>query len=81
MGIESKVIINSVSKNVAISAGSACTAQIVEPSHVLLAIGHDEEWAHSSIRIGIGRFNTEPEIDFATKEIISIVESLEKISI
>lgn len=80
-GIESKAIINSISKKMAISAGSACTTQIVEPSHVLLALGHDEERAHSSIRIGIGRFNTEPEIDFATKEIISLVESLEKIRV
>jgi len=80
-GIESKSIINSISKQVAISAGSACTTQIVEPSHVLLALGHDEERAHSSIRIGIGRFNIEPEIDFATKEIISLVESLEKITL
>ena len=53
-GIESKAIINSISKEVAISAGSACTTQIVEPSHVLLALGLDEEHVHSSIRIGYG---------------------------
>lgn len=63
-GIESKAIINSVSKEIAISAGSACTTQIVEPSHVLLAIGLDENKAHSSIRIGIGRFNNQNEIKY-----------------
>lgn len=78
-GIESKAIINSISKKVAISAGSACTTQLVEPSHVLLALGFDEERAHSSIRCGLGRFNTEDEIEFVKKEIINLVISLSKI--
>jgi len=80
-GIEGKAIINSISKKVAISAGSACTTQIVEPSHVLLAIGLDEEQTHSSIRIGCGRFNTDEEIEDATNEIYSSIESLAKIRI
>jgi len=80
-GIESKAVINSISKKVAISAGSACTTQTVEPSHVLLALGFDEERAHSSIRIGVGRFNTTEEIDFATSEIISVVENITKIKV
>jgi len=79
--IESKAIINSISKKIAISAGSACTTQIVEPSHVLLAIGLDEELTHSSIRIGCGRFNTDEEIEDAIHEIYSAVESLERIRI
>ncbi len=80
-GIESKAIINSISKKIAISAGSACTTQIVEPSHVLLALGHDEQRVHSSFRVGCGRFNTEEEIEFATQEISSAIKSLEKIRI
>ena len=64
-GVEGKAIINSVSKKIAISAGSACTTETVEPSHVLLALGLGEEEVHSSIRIGMGRFNTADEIDFA----------------
>jgi len=80
-GIESKAIINSVSKKIAISAGSACTTQLVEPSHVLLAIGLDEEQTHSSIRIGCGRFNTDEEIKVAADEIYSSIESLAKIKI
>ena len=80
-GIESKAIINTVSKKIAISAGSACTTQIVEPSHVLLAIGLDEDQTHSSIRVGCGRFNTDEEIEIAADEIYHAVESLEKIRI
>lgn len=80
-GIESKAIINSVSKKIAISAGSACTTQLVEPSHVLLAIGLDEEQTHSSIRIGCGRFNTDKEIKVAADEIYSCIESLAKIRV
>ncbi|MCJ8307370.1 MAG: cysteine desulfurase [Nitrosopumilus sp.] len=80
-GIESKAIINSISKEIAISAGSACTTQIVEPSHVLLAMGFDEERAHSSIRIGIGRFNTKDEIKYTINKIISSVQSISKIKI
>jgi len=80
-GIESKAIINSVSKKIAISAGSACTTQVVEPSHVLLALGLSEDQTHYSIRIGCGRFNTEEEIKIAADEICHAVESLAKIRI
>ena len=80
-GIESKAIINSVSKKIAISAGSACTTQVVEPSHVLLALGLSEDQTHSSIRVGCGRFNTEEEIKLAADEIYHAVESLAKIRI
>ena len=51
-GVQSKSIINTVSKKLAISAGSACTSDLVEPSHVLLALGLSEKQAHNSIRIG-----------------------------
>ena len=78
--IESKAIINTISKEIAISAGSACTTQTVEPSHVLLALGHDESRAHSSIRIGIGRSNTENEINYATRIISEAVSDLRKIT-
>ena len=80
-GIESKSIINSVSKEIAISAGSACTTQMVEPSHVLLALGLTEDTAHYTIRIGLGRFNTLDEIKFVFNAICNSVKSLEKISV
>ena len=80
-GIDGKAIINMVSKEVAISAGSACTTQTVEPSHVLLAIGLGEEGAHSSIRIGTGRFNTEEEIRYAAERIAVAVQDLRDVSV
>jgi len=80
-GIESKAIINSVSKKIAISAGSACTTQLVEPSHVLLALGLSEDQTHSAIRIGCGRFNTHNEIQITIDVIQDCVESLTKIRI
>ena len=78
-GVEGKAIINSVSKEIAISAGSACTAKNVEASHVILALGHDEDRAHSSIRIGFGRFNEEMEIDYCAKAICKAVTALKEI--
>lgn len=79
-GIDGKAIIASVSKELAISAGSACTTETVEPSHVLLAMGLDEEQAHSSIRIGCGRYNTDEEIDLCIKCISDCVQRLKKIA-
>lgn len=78
-GIESKAIINSLSATVAISAGSACTTDAVEPSHVLLALGLSEDDAHSSIRIGLGRFNKEEEIDYSTGAVTEAVTLIRKI--
>ena len=77
-GIEGKAIINSVSDNVAISAGSACTTQAVEPSHVLLAIGLSEDEAHESIRFGLGRFNTKSDINIAADHILEAVDDLKR---
>ena len=79
-GVESKALINSVSREIAISAGSACTTNDVEASHVLLALGHGEERAHSSIRTGLGRFNTEEEVRRSTEIISSAVRSLRELN-
>ncbi|MDI1495635.1 MAG: aminotransferase class V [Cenarchaeum symbiont of Oopsacas minuta] len=75
-GIESKAIINGLSKDIAISSGSACTAQTVEPSHVILALGHDEEYAHSSIRIGLGRFTKEKDVIYCTNAVLKMIKKL-----
>jgi len=80
-GVQSKSIINTVSKKIAISAGSACTTDLVEPSHVLLALGLSEKQAHNSIRIGCNRFNTNEEILAAIDEILNALKSIEKIKI
>jgi cysteine desulfurase len=56
-------------KDLAVSSGSACTSASLEPSYVLRAIGVGEDMAHTSIRIGFGRFTTEEEVDYAIKVI------------
>ena len=75
-GVDGKAIINTVSDQLAISAGSACTARTVEPSHVLLAMGLDEEEAHQSIRLGLGRFTTHDEIMQATDIILDALSCM-----
>jgi len=80
-GVQSKSIINTVSKKIAISAGSACTTDLVEPSHVLLALGLSEDQAHNSIRIGCSRFNTDDEITVAVDEILNALKSIAKVRV
>ena len=77
-GIEGKAIINSVSQKIAISAGSACTTQSVKPSHVITALGYGENRAHSSIRIGMGRYNTLDETNLAARFIVDAVRVISK---
>ena len=62
--------------DVAVSSGSACTSATVEPSYVLRAIGVDEDLASSSLRISIGRFTTEDDIDFAARRVADVVQTL-----
>jgi cysteine desulfurase len=67
-------------KDVALSSGSACTSAKIEPSHVLRALGLSEEAAHSSIRFGLGRFNTEEEVDYVAERLIDVVKKLRDLS-
>ncbi len=67
-------------KDVAVSSGSACTSASLEPSYVLRSMGLDEELAHSSIRFGLGRFNTEEEVDYVAELVIAKVKRLRELS-
>ncbi len=67
-------------KDVAVSSGSACTSASLEPSYVLRALGVGEELAHTSIRFGLGRFNTEEEVDYVAKLVVDKVTRLRDLS-
>jgi cysteine desulfurase len=67
-------------RDVAVSSGSACTSASLEPSYVLRAMGVEEELAHSSIRFGIGKFNTDEEIDYVADLVIQSVGKLREMS-
>ncbi|MBW7851220.1 MAG: IscS subfamily cysteine desulfurase [Rhodospirillales bacterium] len=67
-------------KDLAVSSGSACTSASLEPSYVLRALGVDVELAHTSLRLGLGRFTTVEEIDYAVDHIVEAVTRLREMS-
>jgi cysteine desulfurase len=67
-------------KGLAVSSGSACTSASLEPSYVLRALGRSDELAHSSLRMTIGRFTTEAEIDYAVSTLQERVAKLRELS-
>jgi cysteine desulfurase len=68
-GIDGDALLAGLGKNVALSSGSACTSASMEPSYVLKALGLEDELAHASLRLGLGRFTTPEEVDYAIGEI------------
>ncbi len=67
-------------KGLSVSSGSACTSASLEPSYVLRALGVEEDMAHTSLRIGLGRFTTEQEVDTAVDELVHHVKKLREMS-
>jgi cysteine desulfurase len=78
-GVEGESLIMGL-KNIALSSGSACTSATLDPSYVIKAIGVGDELAHSSIRIGLGRFTTEAEVDYLISRVKEVVEHLRGMS-
>jgi cysteine desulfurase len=66
--------------DVAVSSGSACTSATLEPSYVLKALGAGDDLAHSSIRFGLGRFNTQEEVDYVADKLVDVVSRLRELS-
>jgi cysteine desulfurase len=77
--VEGESLIMAV-KDIAVSSGSACTSASLEPSYVLRALGRSDELAHSSVRLTLGRFTTEQEVDFAADLLRRKVEKLRELS-
>jgi len=77
--VEGESLIMAV-KDIAVSSGSACTSASLEPSYVLRALGRSDELAHSSVRITLGRFTTQEEVDYAADLLKRKVEKLRELS-
>jgi cysteine desulfurase len=75
-GVENKALVKNLQPDIAVSAGSACTTGQVEASHVLQAITDDEDRWHNAIRFGLGKDNTQEEVEYAVDNVVSAVNRL-----
>ncbi|MBH8553376.1 IscS subfamily cysteine desulfurase [Nostocaceae cyanobacterium CENA357] len=77
-GVDGAALLLGLQPVMAVSSGSACSSATTAPSHVLTALGNSQQLAYASVRFGIGRFNTEVEIDVVAKHAIATIQSLRK---
>ena len=78
-GVEGDALLMGIN-DVAVSSGSACTSAMIEPSYVLRALGVSDDLSHSSIRFGLGRFNTEEEVNYVADRVVETVKRLRELS-
>jgi len=78
--VEGAALLEGISEEIAVSSGSACTAATMEPSYVLKALGVKEGLTHTSIRFGLGRFNTEEEVNYTIRRVVQLVSRLRELS-
>ncbi len=76
-GVDGAALLLGLQPVMALSSGSACSSTNTAPSHVLTALGHSEKLAYASVRFGIGRFNTQEEVDIVAKNAIATIQSLQ----
>ncbi len=79
-GVEGEALLMSLCEDVAVSSGSACSSGSTETSHVLKALGHSGERAYTAVRFGLGRFNTQEQVDFVAGRVIEAVKKLRELS-
>lgn len=77
-GVDGAALLLGLQPVMAVSSGAACSSVKTSPSHVLIALGHSQQLAYASLRFGIGRFNTDREIDLVAKHAIATIQSLRK---
>ena len=78
--VEGESFLMGLNREIALSSGSACTSATLEPSYVLKALGVGEELAHTSIRFGLGRFNTAEDVDYVVRRVSEVVVRLREMS-
>jgi cysteine desulfurase len=79
--VDGEALLVGLSDVVAVSSGAACTSAKLDPSYVLKALGIEDELAQSSIRFGLGRFNTEAEVDYVADRVVETVQRLRELSL
>lgn len=78
--VEAESLLTEIQNEIAVSSGSACSSATLEPSHVMKALGVPEDLAHTAIRFGLGRFNTEEEADYVIRRFVEAVKKLRDLS-